>query len=582
MAFERYSMQDILGLTPSVDMRRSAKLYALNGANYVFDSKGVRSPFGSRLLLPHPLSSPAHVQGVRLKLRNGDRTFVFVAEGIMEWSETLGGWRLLYLTPDTTLQPYRWTYAYLNGIVYFCHPQTGILAYNIEADIAYKLEGAGVPANAIAIVENNGRLGVMDDLYLTWSAQSDGTNFAPSLGGPGFQLIGDRVPGFPLIVTSYTQGMLVWTSGGVMRSEFTGDSAVYRHRAINSEYRPINSFCTAKMNENTIVILDERGLFQSQGEAPTPFAPLFNEFLLDYIQRLNLKLGQNVRLEWDDLQRRLYLSVSLSYSSPIYEKCFVLYPPLDKWGQFSESHYGILPITLKGGERDDDYYGFVGDDSRLRLWSEVGSREVAADDRYADLAYPVVQKPFGQLGVQAGYVLASSGVLATSAGRTQLAAGYYPRDGVIRITAKVTGLAAKIQIGLLRLGEKDSISRMFCINEIMVGNIVSGASDRIRVDYLTVPPATADEDYLVETGGEDFGLEESNYVNHSLRVVGTIDGATIFDQVIPDLVRFDKATRHYACMVNGIWHMIEIGAESVGEAFHVQTLEVTATDAGAL
>jgi hypothetical protein len=505
-----------------------------------------------------------------------------LGEGIAEWSETLGGWRFLYLTADTTIQPYRWTYAYLNGIMFFCHPVTGIIAYDVANDLAFKLEGEGVPANAIAIVENNGRLGVMDDLYLYWSEQSDGSAFAPSLGGAGFQLISDRVPGFPIMVTSYTQGILVWTTGGVMRSEFTGDAAVYRHRALNSEYRPVNSFCTVKMNQDSVIILDERGLFQSNGEAPTPMTPLFNEFLIDYLQRLNLKIGQNVRLEWDDLQRRLYVSVSLSYANPIYERAFVLYPPLDKWGEFNESHYGVFPVTIKDSSRADDYYAFSDSEGVVRTWQERGDRESDAVDTSLDLVYPVIQKPFNRPGDEDGLVLGSSMGFQTVPGTAGRRAAFYPRDGAVPATVTVQPLNAKIQFGLIRAGGDDSAGRMSDIIGLMIGNIVSGDEVQAGEDYATVPDGVDDEDYLTETGGEDFGIETANYINHGLRVIGTIDGKSIFDEAYPELERFDKASRHYSCIVGGVWHIVEMTAEVVGQAFHLQALELTATDGGLL
>src|SRR3546814_17528277 len=97
------------------------------------------------------------------------------------------------------------------------------------------------------------------------------------------------------MVSNYAGGVLTWTTGGLMRSEFTGDQETYRHRDINTEYRPVNSFCVLQTDKNTSMILDERGIYRSQGEAPEPATPLFNEFLKDYIQKNRLKLDQNLR-----------------------------------------------------------------------------------------------------------------------------------------------------------------------------------------------------------------------------------------------------------------------------------------------
>lgn len=256
MAQEVYRLADLKGLTPAVDPTRSGDQFVLNGANYIFDAIGPKSAFGNRLLLPQPLVDSNHVQGVRLKLHSGDRTFVFTDQAILEWNEQLGGWRVVYITESTAPQPYRWTYGYLSGSMYFCHPQVGIVQYNMDRDLAVQLRTIGAPLDAIAICVDNGRLVAVSPEYLYWSDPSDGTNFDPKLGGAGFQKLAARVAGFPVMVSSYARGVLTWTTGGVLRSEYTGDQETYRHRALNTEFRPVNSFCVFQSDENTIVILD--------------------------------------------------------------------------------------------------------------------------------------------------------------------------------------------------------------------------------------------------------------------------------------------------------------------------------------
>src|SRR3546814_8346829 len=73
------------------------------------------------------------------------------------------------------------------------------------------------------ITVNQGRLVVLTDQVLAWSWQSDGRNFTPALGEAGAQVISARVAGFPIMVSNYAGGVLTWTTGGLMRSEFTGD-----------------------------------------------------------------------------------------------------------------------------------------------------------------------------------------------------------------------------------------------------------------------------------------------------------------------------------------------------------------------
>lgn len=577
-----FRVADIKGLTPGVDITRSNEQFAIAGKNYIFDSIGPKSAFGDRLLLPHPVPNPAHIQGMRLKLRAGDNCFTITNEGIWRWDEDVGGWILIFRTTDTSVTPYRWTWGYLADIMFFNHPLTGIIAYNIEEDLGYKLEGEGVPEEVISICINNGRVVAMGPEFLSWSDPSDGSSWAPKLGGAGFMRINSRIPGYPLMVTPFTRGVMVWTTGGVMRSEFTGDVEVFRHRSLNTEYRPINSFCTAQLDDDTVLILDERGLFQSKGEAPQPFAPLFNEFLIEYLQHNDVNKGQNVRIEWDELERLLYVSVSLSQADPIYEKCFVLYPPLDKWGQFDTPHYGIFPLRIEGSERQDDYYGFVGEDNLVRYWLAAGSREILPTDTTLNLFYPLIQKPFEQEEGAEFLTVSSSMVFNTFNDiLTTQRACYYPDDGTTPEEADLEGLDAWIQIGYFRGGEERSFDECTEISQILVRSAQSGDSVRVATDFSLDPPDSVDTDYSdPESTDADYGVDELNYVNHQLRVIASMDGVTEFNSVEPETVGVSQAARYYSCSVVGLWHIFEFKAEEIGEAFHIRTLEITAASAG--
>lgn len=584
MSSTAWKAADILGLTPGIDLRRSDKVYAVGGANFAFTSKGPRSMFGNRWLLPHALGSPEHVQGVRIRLRSGDRVFTFEGQSILEWDEDVGGWQILYVTPYTNISPYRWTVAYLNGKIFFCHPRTGIIVYDLEDSSIYKHDGPGVPTTPLAICVNNGRLCVLDDLYFSWSWQSDGLNFTPALAESGQQLISDRVAGFPLMITSYAQGVLIWTTGGVMRSEFTGDQEVYRHRNLNTEFRPINSFCTLQTDENTTVILDERGLFKSNGGAPEPMAPLFNEFLIEYIRQNKLNLGQNVRIEWDDLRRLMYISVSITPEFDKYERAYVLYPSLDKWGVMNEIHHGILPIRIDGNTREGSYFGFVGVDGRIRYWSDFASRETAPSGNLLSLRYPRIQKNTHEAD-GGGYLILSSSMTFNSEPMTPMLgpAGFYAAESNTPATPTVTGLDARIQLGLVRFPElSDSFDHMTEVTAVMIGNVESGPETQLSEDYLGVPDGVDDEDYEVITEAEDFGFESLAYVNHGLRVISTNDGRSAFQSAVPELVQFAEGVRHFSCSTVGIWHMVEVSADIAGEAFHVQAFELNAVDAGRL
>jgi hypothetical protein len=580
----RFEAEDFQGLTPAIDPRRSDKLFALGGKNYVLDSFGPRSVFGNRMMTPWQLGRPEHTEGMRLKLRTGDRTFTFTSDAILEWSEALGGWRVLYSFPSQVDFPYRWTGDYLDGYMYFAHPAIGsILVYDVAADVCLPLEVAGAPTEVISLCVCAGRVIAMTESAHVWSEPGDGLRWIPSLGGAGFQAINERVPGYPLMINSYGRGTLVWTTGGVLRSEFTADSSVFRHRPLVTEYRPINPYCTFRLDNDTIGFLDERGLFSSQGETPRPLTPLFNEFLIDYLQRNNLNVRTNVRVEFDDLTRRLYISTSLSEVNPIYEKAFVLYIPLDKWGTFDEEHYGILPALISDSSRADDYFGFVDSSGNIRYWNQSASREILPTGGSLNAYYPVIQMPAIQQADSEAIILGSTlGFNTVDTSIYTQRAGFYDAVGTSPTTSNLTGLDSNVQLGFVRARGEQSYDRLLEIIQIYVGSVLSNPNTIAEEDWNAIPDGTSDEDYNEGVGGEDFGLEDVTYVNHGLTVIGTLDGRSAWEESTPELIRFDRASREWSGGSVGLFHILKLDATEIGEAFHVRVLELTAIDAGRL
>lgn len=583
MAQQAWAAKDFMGWTPALDIRRTNQLFLMNGRNVAFTAAGPKSIYGNRLLIPHPLLNPANVQGVRIRVRSSDRVFTFTNDSILEWDENKGSWVTIAILPLITTA-YRWTYGYLNGVIYFCHPRTGILELDLETEICQPLTGVGLPVQPLAIAVDNGRLVALTDQVVTWSWQSDGRNFTPALGEAGAQKIASRVSGFPVTLNSYGAGVIIFTTGGLLRGEFTGDQETYRWRSVNTEYRPINSFCTLQTDENTVVLLDERGLYKSQGGAPVPHAPLFNEFLRDYLQRNQLKLGQNARIEYDEYAQQMYISESLSRYDPIYERAWVVNPNLDKWGFMTERHYGLIPINIQTSVREGDYFGFVNPVGEVRYWKQIGSRENPSAVHTLNLFHPTIQKPFWSEDGSKIRVSSSSmtfGFQPINPNWQFKVAGYYPRDGFQIAPAGTIGLDAMLAVGLVKFdGLNESFDQMAEVVNVMIGNTVSGPAAVVGEDYNLIPEGVDDEDYNAETGSESFGEEPLNYVNHGLRIIGTNDGKTVFTQEVPELTLFNRAVRHYSCSVSGIWHILEMTAESPGEALHLTSFELTGTYAG--
>lgn len=585
----RFAAQDIKGFTPGIDATQSQDLFVLGGENYLFDSLGPRSAFGNRRLSPFKMNKPQNAQGFRIKLRTGSRCFTFDNDGIWEWDEAAGWYKLLTRINDTTFSPYRWTYGFLDNKVFMAHPVGGFYVYDLNSNLCVPHSAASNVdlGPVIAIAVNNGRLCAITDIMFYWSAASDGLDYEPKTGGAGFQMISDRVAGSPIMLTSYSSGCLTWTTEGVLRSEFTGDAVVYRHRSINVDYRPVNSFCLNRVDDDSVVIVDERGLFLAQRDSIKPFAPLFNEFLIKYFEANKMDSLNNIRLEYDAPHRLFYLSVSSSYDDPMYESAFVYYPSVDKWGQFNEAHYGIIPITIGFSSRADSYFGFVDSEGYTRYWSRTASREYnpkfALSHFEADLFRPVIQRTQYFADDVSGRIMPSSLKLDTvrsqPSGRV---AGYYIGNSVATVLPELAPLNASIRIGFIRALSDASADQLAEIQSLIVRSLASQTTAPNPTDFNFTPPPVAGQDWNQTQAAVDYGYEPTNYVNHKLTLISTLDGSTAFNKCEPTLVRFEKAAHYYTCTSSGIWHILELKADAVGESFHLYTLELSAVNAGRL
>src|SRR3546814_12192828 len=86
MAEQAWQAKDYQGLTPALDARRTNQVFVLDGSRHLaFTDAGPKSAFGNRWLLPQHLGEPSHVQGIRIQLRNDDRSLTFPNDSILQW-----------------------------------------------------------------------------------------------------------------------------------------------------------------------------------------------------------------------------------------------------------------------------------------------------------------------------------------------------------------------------------------------------------------------------------------------------------------------------------------------------------------
>lgn len=577
---------DIQSLTPALDPRKHGKIHITAGRNFKFDLNGPSSGFGTELLSGHEFTNVDHIQGIKVDIRTGPMTLTFTDDAILEWVESVGDFVVRYFFPSTKNEPYRWTFGYLNDYIYLCHPSVGLLAYDVTSQRVEKLQ---TPiAKPIACCVDNGRLIQVDALTYSWSVQSDGHNFTQlELGGAGTQKIQDRTPGKVISCESYGQGVLTFTTGGIMRSSFTGDNAVYRHRNVVTDTRPINSFCIIRQAESQIIILDRQGFFSSNGDIPVPYSPLFSEYIKARLRAAYLSKDTNIRLDWDRVNETIYVSFSATEHTPTYTKSFALYAPLDKWGTYDETHTGFFPVDIISGTRMGEHLAVLKGDKLARIFTRRGFREMAPTNPTANLYRPLNPIPSQTRSDGLGQIMsatcrcssvneAASEAMLPNAG----VAGYYTWDGMGKLDANVTGLDSLIRMGLFRLFPEQAVDFVAEVQDVTIGSYRS--LDPSDVNYADWNISGSDNDWNQGTQIIDYGDLSIDSINYDVNLIGTNDGRTAYNSEVPTLSHSQESQRFYTCTVTAVWHMIEVAATIKGDYYHVNYIGINGIPAGRL
>lgn len=361
----RFPIPDIKSYSPALDVRGAGNdVYVLGGRNYIFDSKGPKSGFATRLLAGgNVIGDPV---GIAQSIEIADRCFVAVPSGIYELTDNESAWTLRLDLSSFDLIPFlphkKWTAAYLSDGVYFCHPDYGFYKLTFTGFVHITDETVpGLPYKPIAVAETNGRLVILSQYYNVWSAPADAEDLTPTLGGAGFNLLSDRVTGQPVAMAAFQRGFLVWTEQDCLVAEFIGGDNVFRFDRATNQQIPLDANCVETLPDGSQIICTKQGLFIiKNGQEPERIAPIFSEFLREVLKH---EPAIRIRLVYASEQDRLY--VQLRDYTNHYVRTYVLAVALDKWGQFSDRHLGIIKYKPERGA-----YGYVDNEGIAHKFKE--------------------------------------------------------------------------------------------------------------------------------------------------------------------------------------------------------------------
>lgn len=603
MPTQRLPFPEIQSWTPAVDPRASenGNLFVLSGRNYAFDSKGLVSPFGasainggtldSDLGLFQSLDLDGHVvvigPSALYDLRESAITVASLTPSAEYWYK-LGSFTR---DKDYRIGQDSWSEAYVGYKAYICHAQHGI--YQLNGDTITAYSSTGTVESPLAITESNGRLIILNPYQVSWSAPFDGTNLTPELGGAGFQIIAERVPGKPVTVTAYPGGFIVWTTKGVMLSEYVGGEAVFRHTRIETDQLILSQPASVVMPDGTLIFATQQGLFKTSNQSTVqPLDPAFNEFLRSvFVKNTTNHVSLYFSLDFD------MLFVQVMNEAAYFTSTYVYSLTLAKWGEFSTPHRGICKFSKDPGDLgyvavDGQPYRFTG-----QPYNVLPSGELTGLDSFVELGYFRLPAQLNAADTEFEIQeIVTSVVESYPTGMTLLeedwdgsaafvswSVGFYGQDenwnayGVADFDEDLNDTSSGIDYNntgiTLDLSATIAGLRDFDWNQFAPAE-----------DWSATPDGGVDTSYIIDWGLESTADDDEDWngpqalindLDYGILVESSFDGYDQTIQIVPELSLRKTKTDLWTLMTSGVNHKLFIKANQPWQKYHIKQLSVT-------
>ena len=619
---------------PSVDHRNAGRSFVVDGRNFLFGPKGPYSGFTSRILSPFPFGVPEKAQGITIQ----DRTLVFTGDSILAWRTKVPfTWELLYAfdSPLPANLDGPWTAMYIDNQLWLSQPGRGMFVSELDPSsnklwlhqvTAFDIPGLESFIRGMDVVHS--RAVMVNDNVIQWSAVGSMANLTPALGGAGFQNLDAFVQGTFLGLNSFQDGFVVWTTGGAVIGEYIGGDEVWSFYPLKTQFKPVGRRAVARKKDGNIIFLDSQGLMQSNNSANVgPYSEEFNEYFLTtmFPEDGQLTPNQFWRLDYDASRESIYLSESAD--GAIFWRTFVFNPTRNKWGLFSDKHYGMLPLT-------PDTFGHVDLTGIAHYFLPTYTREAEPDNaRGLNRIMPALQKQ--------GYTMSSTVTCRTAEFDPSLPmepydppqAGWY--DGVTQVpkAGDPASLDSWIEIGYVRPQELQGwVNQTVEIQELKISSPPS--EPQFIEDYRTSHHASwfypefeewnsiatiqyfdTTEDFELTDDSEDWltgpvsesedwlyaifplvtydpveyedwdtapdSTEDWNGpgpglipIDYGIEVKASQDGIT-FDATIPEMSRFNVTAQDWATISSGLYHRIRLSAAEPWQYYDASLVSVT-------
>lgn len=367
------------GLNRAQDARKATSAFVIDGKNFLFDLNGPYSAFATDLISEAVLVNPENAQTFRL-----DTDIIITTTGVfLQYDDTSQTYYSIFQFEDDD-EYFPWTMAQV-GVDYFFAKKgvDGVIRYRTTTgywSIHDNASQATIPTNIYAVTQSFGRLIIIAEGIVKWSAIDDGLDLTVSAStGAGFQSLAILGQGAPLGVVETDAGFMAFTRSGILAMEAVTSYPVFKLKRIRTQEVPINPYAFVNVEQGTVVYAAKNGLKITNGGPPQPWQPLMSEYLVKEIfPNTDLSVNAVVKLSFNQDRQWFAISLANTANPQLYTEALIFYPPSDKWGVFSEQHYGFGELDLHSGPYAGFNYGHFCSHGRMHKFIDVPRRQTTS------------------------------------------------------------------------------------------------------------------------------------------------------------------------------------------------------------
>lgn len=574
--------KQIKGLLPALDRRTVGQPFIVDGQNFLIDLKGPYAAFANRIFTYNQWFNPVYTQS--FELDGGDAVYCTLG-AIFRFDVVSQRLQLLFTFPDAGIV-YRWTMANVNGVYYFARSGiNGVIVYN-PFDSSWELMTANVPINPIAVGQGSGRLVVISTTFAAWSALGDGTNLTPDLtSGAGFQPL-SLMGGQGIMCGETADGFMVWTTKGTMKCEYIYFLNTFRVYPLDRSYVPINCFCVVPIEPGKEwLILDAKGFFSSTGQQYKEFEPIMGEFFNNkLLPTLDLTNVQQIRLEYNQIVKNLYVSVASPLLNGQYAYAYVFYRSAAEWGIFNYFHYNFMEMAALSGVTKGYNWGFIGADLYFHYFVPDVFVELAPTGTPINYFYRLdLDTP---IRIVNGILIATADMHIHNEDETVYnTAGMYQYNGANAPTvylAPDNPINSYIEIGLLRWAEQKYDDEIGEVTNVKL-SVDDFPGTQVFIDYNNIAVGiTIDYNNVPLPIDEDWGSGVLSSSIFTAIIMGTNDGTTpwVGNTEVLTLSIDSGDDKYYTCFNSGVFHTVRLEALLPNTTFHLRLMELSGSVGG--